>query len=510
MRLVTAAEMRELDRRTIEQAGVPSLQLMEAAGRAVSDAVRELLPRPRRGPVVIVAGKGNNGGDGLVVARLLHDAGIPAEVCLLPAAAELSGDAATNFHRAWWLGVSIYPQASVELLNQRLARAAVIVDAVLGTGASGEVHGPAREAIAAMNSAAAPVVAVDIPSGVHADTGALLGDAVCAEITVTMGLPKLGLFQYPGRAYVGRVQVADIGIPDRIVDSAGLNGYLAEEADVAAMLPARPADMHKGAAGRLLVVAGSVGMTGAAALCALAAMRSGAGLVFLACPRSLNDILEVKCTEVLTRPLPETVDRSLALEAEAELLAQAAEVDAVVLGPGVSQHPETAELVRRLARALPVPTVIDADGLNAFAGRAEELADRPAPTILTPHPGEMSRLTGRSIAEISADRPAAARELAAHTGAVVVLKGAGTVTCAPEGEMWVNPTGNQALASGGTGDVLAGMMGAFLAGGAAPLHAAVAAVWYHGRAAEVVAPPGRRGLLASDLLDVLPELFPNA
>lgn len=508
MKLTTAAEMRELDRRAIEGRGIPGLALMEAAGGAATHAVRELLPDAGRGPVVIVAGKGNNGGDGFVVTRLLYDAGVPVEVCLLTTASNLSGDAAVNCNRCLKLGVTVHQEATPALLQSRLATASVIVDAALGTGLSGQVRGLALAAIEAINASTAPVVAVDIPSGIDADTGAILGAAVRADVTVTFGLSKIGMHQFPGREYCGQVRVADIGIPSDLVAEANLRANLTEASDAAAMLPPRPLYMHKGVAGRLLVVAGSVGMTGAATLASLAAMRSGVGLVYLACPESLNDILEVKCTEVMTQPLPETDARSLAAAAEGPLLDLADEMDAVVIGPGLSQHPETAEVIRSLALAAKVPLVIDADGLNAFADRADELAARAAPTVMTPHPGEMSRLTGLSTDEIADDRCVAARMLATVADAVVVLKGAGTVIAAPDGEVWINPTGNQGLASGGAGDVLAGMVGALLAGGSDALPAAVAGAWYHGRAADEAASGDGRGLIASDLLAALSLVFP--
>lgn len=508
MKLVTAEQMRALDRRTIEEWGLPGMVLMENAGRAVVQAVAELL-NGGAGPVVVVAGKGNNGGDGFVVARWLAWAGIEVEVCLLTAGEELTGDAATNYAFATRAGVTIFEGAERELLDDRLDRAALIVDGVLGTGVSGEVRGSAAAAIAAMNAAPAPVVAIDIPSGVHADTGAILGDAVWAHTTVTFALPKVGLYQYPGRERCGQIIVAPIGMARALTEDDALTTNLTLDEDAAWMLPGRVPEMHKGDAGRLLVIAGSAGMTGAAALAGHGAARAGAGLVYIACPQSLNDILEVKCTEVLTRPMPETEARSLALAAEEELAGAAAGVDAVVLGPGLSQHEETAELARRLALRIEAPLLIDADGLNAFAGLAAELADRPGATVLTPHPGEMARLTGLSIGAIGADRLAAARALAEQSGAVVVLKGAGTVTAAPDGEAWVNPTGNEGMASGGMGDVLSGMIGAFLAGGAPALEAAVAGVFYHGRAADLAAQPGRRGLVASDLLNLLPSVFPG-
>ncbi len=510
MKLVTASEMRELDRRTIEQWGLPGQVLMENAGRAVVQAAAELFDEVGRGPVVIVAGKGNNGGDGFVAARWLHCAGVDAEVCLLAAGDELSGNAAANFAIAARMGVPIYEQAGRALLDERLRRAALIIDGVLGTGISGQVRGSAREAIAAMNAAPAPVIAIDIPSGVDSDTGAILGDATWAHTTVTFALPKIGLYQYPGRERCGQIIVAPIGMAPQLTEADELRTNLTLDDDAAWMLPGRAPDMHKGDAGRLLVVAGSVGMTGAAALAALGATRSGAGLVYVACPESLNDILEVKCTEALTRPMPETEARSLALSAEESIVQMGAEMDAVVLGPGLSQHEETAELARRLATRLELPMIIDADGLNAFAGRVEELSARDVPAIITPHPGEMARLTGRSIGDIQADRVSAARGVAGAANAVVVLKGAGTVIAAPDSEAWVNATGNEGLAGGGSGDVLSGMIGAFLAGGASALHAAVAGVFYHGRAADVAAQPGRRGLVAPALLDVLPTVFPPA
>lgn len=508
MKLVTADEMREMDRRTIEDWGMPGVVLMENAGRAIADLCDRLLQEMAPGRTVVVAGKGNNGGDGFVVARWLHWAGHEVEVLLLAEGDELSGDAATNYRFAKRMGVAIREQATRAVMDERLAGARLIVDGVLGTGVSGEVRGSAREAIEAMNAADAPVVAVDIPTGVDGDSGAILGDAVWAAYTVTMAVPKIGLYQYPGRERCGEIMVAPIGMPRELTEAEELRTNLTQESDAAWMLPGRSPDMHKGDAGRLLVIAGSVGMTGAAAMTALAATRSGAGLVYVACPESLNDVLETKCTEVLTRPMPETDARSLALAAEERLVEFADGMDAVVLGPGLSQDDESAELARRLAMRLELPMVIDADGLNAFAGRAEQLRERPAPTVITPHPGEFARLTERSIGEVQADRLSAARDLARRAEVIVLLKGAGTVIAAPDGEAWVNPTGNAGLASGGTGDVLSGMIGAFLAGGSTALQAAVAGAFYHGRAAEIAAGPGERGLVAPMLLEVLPGIFP--
>ncbi len=507
MKLAYADEMREMDRRTIEDWGMPGAVLMENAGRSVTAVCEELLEELPAGPVVIVTGKGNNGGDGFVAARWLHWAGYEIEVCLLPRLDELSGHAAINARFARQMGVPIHEEAGGELLGERLDRAVLIVDGVLGTGISGEVRGAARAAIEAINAAGAPVVAIDIPSGVDADTGAILGEAVRAHTTVTFALAKVGMYQYPGRGHCGQIIIAPIGMSRELTESAELRTNLTTSEDAEEMLPARSLNMHKGSAGRLLVVAGSVGLTGAAAMAALAATRAGAGLVTIACPESLNDILEVKCTEVMTRPMPETPQRSLAPEAEDAIAEFAEGADAVVLGPGLSRHEPTAELARRLAKRIELPMLIDADGLNAFDGRADELRERPAPTVLTPHPGEFARLTGRGVPEIEAQRLQAARELAERTGCVVLLKGAGTVIAEPAGEAWINPTGNDGLASGGSGDVLSGIIGAFLAGGSSALHAAVAGAYYHGRCAEVAAKDGLRGMVPPKLIEVLPRVL---
>jgi ADP-dependent NAD(P)H-hydrate dehydratase / NAD(P)H-hydrate epimerase len=336
----------------------------------------------------------------------------------------------------------------------------------------------------------------------------VLGTVPAAEITVTFGLAKQGLYLYPGRAYCGRIRVAEICLCPIPTADTTLKTYVTELADVASVLPVRAADAHKGDAGRVLVVAGSTGLTGAAAMSALAAARCGAGLVSLACPGELNAILEAKCTEVMTAPLMDHncgFLRPRNTEAAAQL---AAEADVVVLGPGLGSEATTREFVADLLALIACPVVLDADGLNAFAGRAELLADCPGELVITPHPGELSRLLDAPITKLQADRLQAAGICADLTGAVVVLKGAGTVTTAPGGETWINPTGNCGMASGGMGDILSGMIGALLAAGAKPLAAAYAAVWMHGRAADIAAEQiGPRGYLATDLLELLPQVY---
>lgn len=515
MKLVTSQQMRAIDKAAIEGYGIPGVVLMENAGRAVAQAAAQMASATAPDAhILVVCGRGNNGGDGFVAARHLRNQGRSVydgelsrtvEVCLLVEADELSGDAAVNYNIARQMDLTIKESAQAEELGASLEAADLVIDAILGTGISGEVRGVARMAIEAINQANLPVIAVDIPSGVSADTGAILGEAIKAERTLTFGLAKIGHYSYPGRKYCGEIEIVDISLPADLVAQQDLPTNLITRAEAVAMLPARWADMHKGDAGRLVIVAGSVGMTGAAALAGLGAARSGAGLVTLAVPASLNDIMEAKCTEVMTLPLPETDQRSLASAAAEQIQQFAAGCEAVALGPGISQVADTAELARNLIARLPQPLVIDADGLNACAADPQILQHRPGPTIITPHPSELSRLISTPISEIQQDRVGATRRAAADLDCVVVLKGAGTVIAIPQGEAWINSTGNSGMASGGVGDVLTGVIGALLAGGATPLAAAVSGVYYHGLAGDLAAEQkGERGLIASDLLEQLP------
>jgi NAD(P)H-hydrate epimerase len=478
--LVTARTMRALDRHTIETLGVAGDVLMESAGRAVAAVVLARLPRG--GAVLVICGSGNNGGDGLVVARQLKLLGVPVRTLCVGEPEKLRGDAARNLTRARALEVPIEGPGWLERTDDLSQWAepgrAVVVDAIFGTGLTRTVDGAAARAIAAIDrwGQRGPVVAVDLPSGLHADSGQVLGAAVSAEITVTIGLPKLGLALEPGRSHAGRVVVARVGIADRATF------------------------------GHVLVVAGSPGKTGAAALAARGAGRAGAGLVTIACPAGIADILEVKCTESMTAALPDTTERCLAASAEKAILELGAEREAIALGPGLGMHPETVALVRAVAAGLDAPLVIDADGLNALAAAGGTLLGRSAPTIVTPHPGEAARLLGATVASINLDRVESAKRLASETGAVVLLKGAASVVAAPDGRVLVNPTGGPALATGGTGDVLTGIVAALLAQGTAPFEAAGLAAYLHGFAGDrIAARAGPLGLQASDLADEIPD-----
>jgi NAD(P)H-hydrate epimerase len=507
--LVTARTMRALDRHTIETLGVAGDLLMESAGRAVAAVVLERLPRG--GSVLVVCGSGNNGGDGLVVARQLQLLGVPVRTLCVGEPEKLRGDAARNLTRARALEVPIegpgWLERSDDLSQWAEPGRAVVVDAIFGTGLTRTVDGAAARAIAAIDrwGRRGPVVAVDLPSGLHADSGQVLGAAVSAEITVTIGLPKLGLVLEPGRSHAGRVVVARVGIADRAPDALA-DATLWTGAAAGTLLPERPAAGHKGTFGHVLVVAGSPGKTGAAALAARGAGRAGAGLVTIACPAGIEEILEVKCTESMTAALPDTAERCLAASAEKAILELGAERDAIALGPGLGMHPETVALVRAVAAGLDAPLVIDADGLNALATAGGSLSGRSAPTIVTPHPGEAARLLGATVASINQDRVESAKRLASETGAVVLLKGAASVVAAPDGRVLVNPTGGPALATGGTGDVLTGMVAALLAQGTAPFEAAGLAAYLHGFAGDRIASQaGPLGLQASDLADEVPS-----
>ncbi|MBW1916457.1 MAG: NAD(P)H-hydrate dehydratase [Deltaproteobacteria bacterium] len=509
MKLLTAAQMRQLDRQAIEEIGIPSIVLMENAGRTTYQILRREFP-DLSGPVLVIAGRGNNGGDGFVVARYLAHEGLPVEVLLLAEKAQVRGDALTNLDILEQIGVRVEEVTSGEALLPRIRdvyNSELIVDAMFGTGLNAEVRGLYQQVIELLNELPVPVLAVDFPSGLCADSGQPLGVAVEAAVTVTYGWPKLGQILPPGRDYVGRLWQVDISIPPALAATMPIE--LAEAEELRSLMPSRPFASHKGTYGHLLVIAGSEGKTGAATLTALAGLRVGAGLVTAGVPASLNDILEVKLTEAMTLPLPEASGaRALGTAALAPLEAFWAGKSAIALGPGLGTHPETAQLVRDLVRRSPVPMVIDADGLNALADELTCLEAASAPIILTPHPGEMSRLVGITTKDIQSQRLEQAQELSRRYNVIVVLKGAQTVVAAPDGRLSLNPTGNPALASGGTGDVLTGMIGGFLAQKLAAFDAARLGVYLHGLAADQWANlQGECGLLAGELLDELPEVI---
>ncbi|HSB73941.1 MAG TPA: NAD(P)H-hydrate dehydratase [Candidatus Methylomirabilis sp.] len=509
LKVVTAQEMQELDRRATAEYGIPSLLLMEHAGAETAREIREAIPAASGGRVVVLCGRGNNGGDGFVVARHLLARGAQVETFLLARREEVKGDARVNLEILEKLRAAptqITEASGLGALVDRVAASDLVVDALLGTGTRGPVEGLFAEAIQAVNRAGRPVAAVDIPSGLIADSPEAAGPAVRAALTVTFALPKPCLLLHPAAGYAGSVRVADIGIPRALLQDPTLRLGLLEAADVVAAFPPRDPASHKGTFGHVLVVAGSVGKTGAAALCALAAQRGGAGLVTLGVPESLNDILEVKLTEVMTEPLPETEARTLAGDSLKPLLALAEGKSAVAIGPGLTTHPSTRQLVCDLLTTLRLPMVLDADGINALEGRAEILARATGPVILTPHPGELSRLLRLTRTELLARRISVAQETAAAHHVTLVLKMARSLIAGPGGEIAIVPTGNPGMATGGTGDVLTGLIAGLLAQGMAPGLAAQAGAYVHGLAGDLAATRlGQEAMLAGDLLDCLPQ-----
>jgi NAD(P)H-hydrate epimerase len=508
MKVLTAAAMQELDRRTIREAGIPGVALMENAGRAAAEVIATRFAGLFPGPVLILCGRGNNGGDGLVIARLLHAAGWDVRTVLLADRAAVGGDAATMLARHQQVGADLRDAPDEPRLAEACAAAGgcrLYVDALFGTGFAHAPQGVAASAITWLNRQEAPVVAIDLPSGVDASSGAIPGVAVRATLTVTFAFPKVGLVSYPGAGCAGEVITVPIGIPEEIASSAPAEVVLVDATAAKAMLPSRPVDGHKGTFGHLLVVAGSTGKSGAAVMAATAGLRGGAGLVTLACPAGMQQVAACHSVEIMTAPLPE-VAGAVSLQALDELLLLAGDKEAVAVGPGLGTTDEAGALVRRFLRENALPAVVDADGLNALAGHLEVLAQRRGrETILTPHPGEMARLCGLSVAEVQADRVGAAGRFAREHGVVVLLKGARTVVACPDGRLYINSSGHPGMASGGMGDVLTGLVGGLLAQGLGAAAAAALGAYLHGLAGDRLRPLfGEAGLLATDLLRELP------
>ncbi len=497
MRLVGSAEMHEIDRTAIDAFGIPALTLMDRAGRAVAEAALDAAGP--KGRFVVICGGGNNGGDGFVAARLLCGAGRDARVFALVPAEKLSPDARAVREQAQRAGVPI--DEGVELAPLDAGVGDVVVDAIFGTGLSRAPEGTFAEAIARIDTArvaGARVVAVDVPSGLSADTGKPLGPCVRADRTVTFGFDKRGLVLHPGAAYAGEVSVADIGIPPEAARRVPVGCELLTDVEVRVLVPPRARDAHKGDAGRLLVVAGSAGKTGAAYLALTGALRGGAGLVTLAARQEVLPFALAGRPEATSAAL--TGEGPLSRGDLQPLLEAAKDADAIAIGPGIPRGPETAELIRAFLERARLPAVVDADALNAFAETPSVLALLGVPLVLTPHPGEMARLCGKSIAEVQADRIGIAVDRARAWKATVVLKGAGTVVADPDGPPAIVSRGNPGLATGGTGDVLTGLCGALLAGGLPPPAAGRVAAFVHGKAGDIAAARfGERGLVAGDL-----------
>jgi len=517
MKILTAAEMREVDRLTTERYGVPSLTLMENAGKSVADFIAARFPDFKRRPVIVLCGKGNNGGDGFVAARHLLKMGANVQAYLVGDPREVKGDAATNLNR--WKkskGKLFVDRPGKPAAPAEFAGDAIVVDALLGTGIRGPVEGRLAEVIAAVNRCkpAADVVAVDIPSGLQADTGEIPGPVIVADYTITFTAPKPGLLLGASPPHVGELLVRQIGSPPELIEEIGKrNLRWSEPAEFARFAAARKPEGHKGDYGHALIVAGSVGKSGAAVLASWAALRAGAGLVTVATPEPVLPIIAAHTPEVMTEPLAATRAGTISERAlEGGLFASLLKGKrALAMGPGLTTQEETQSFVRAIVKGQSnIPIVLDADGLNAFAGRAAELKDHNGLLALTPHPGEMARLTGRTTADIQANRVEIARRAAADWNVLVILKGHHTVVAAPDGSAYINSTGNPGMGTGGTGDVLTGMLAGLTAqyGGVFWHQTLAFGVYLHGLAGDIpFADHNGAPLMASDLIRAIPRAY---
>ena len=503
--------MQEMDRRTIETHGIPGLELMEKAGRGATRVLLDQFDAHTKAGVGIICGKGNNGGDGFVIARCLAEKGIAVSVYLLAKTAALKGDAAANYNRLAPLNVEIIEipdEDAFSKIKPRLSDHGLLVDAILGTGLTSDVRGLFKTVINFINELnrdGVAVFAVDIPSGLNADTGQPCGTCIRAQGTATFGLAKIGHFTYPGAEYTGSLEIIDIGIPGSVVQAVGPKQSLLTSAQIRTYLQPRSPDAHKGRTGHLLVIAGSPGKTGAAAMTAVSAMRAGAGLVTLGIAKSLNPILEAQVLEVMTAPLPESQNGILAAGALDSIKKLAAGKTCLAIGPGIGQARGTQSLARKIISQSRIPVVIDADGLNNLAGQTQLLKRLKAPAVLTPHPGEMARLMDVTPAEIQQNRLQCARNFATNFKVHLVLKGAATVIAHPDGSAYINSTGNPGMASGGMGDVLTGVLAGFITQGFTPEAATHAAVYLHGAAADTLAKTiGPVGYLAGEVMNAIP------
>jgi len=501
MKLATSAQMRELDQLAINKEGIPSSALMMSAAAHIVQTAKEVMGENRR--AAIYCGSGHNGGDGIAAAVLLAKEGYELRVFLVGGRDKMAEDTREMERRLGELDCKMETfDPELREAETWAAAGGVVIDAIFGMGLNAPLRGKPLAAVEQINRLNVPVVSADIATGIAADTGKILGTAVRAAHTVTFTLPKVGNFVGDGLLHAGCVKVVDIGIPQNLINRIKCQNYLIAKDSVS--LPARRQNMHKGDAGKLLLIGGSVGYTGALVLAANAALRSGAGLVFLGVPESIYAITAANTTEAMAFPLPAT-EGKLNMQAFPALLERMNHCDAVLIGPGMGRSAETTQLVTELIRAAQVPVIIDADGLNAVSEHIHILDEASAPLILTPHDAEFARLVGDQSSD---SRLEAARTFAIRRGCTVVLKGPGTISAFPEGTVCVNTTGNPGMATGGSGDVLAGMITAF-AGQGLPLPQAVyTAVWAHGRAGDLAAAElGQYSMLPSDVVELLPEVL---
>lgn len=508
MYIVTASEMQQMDKSTIDY-GLPGRVLMENAGCGAAQILFKRFCAKGYKKVGILAGRGNNGGDGFVIARRLAQKGIDVTVYLLSKASLVKGDAMENLKLLYPLEIPVVEITDREsfIANQiSMQNREIWADAIFGTGLKSSIEGTIKDVIIFINSLEKPVVAVDISSGIDSDNGQIHGECIHAAVTATFGYAKIGHYLYPGARYSGEIEIVDIGIPSFIADKIGPKQCLLTHERISSILKPRRNDAHKGSTGHVFVCGGSPGKTGAAAMTAMAAMRAGAGLVTLGVPQSLHPVIESTTLEVMSCPLSENSEGFLSESSFDAIMHNVSGKKCIAIGPGLGTDPSTKKLVVRLLSEVQIPVILDADGLNLLAGQTDELKKLKSTAVLTPHPGEMSRLTGIPVSQIQKSRVDCAREFAMEFNVHLVLKGAGTVIAHPDGRVFINSTGNSGMASGGMGDILTGIIAGFIAQNYPVEDAAKLGVFLHGAAGDALSESmGPFGYLASDMLKILPE-----
>lgn len=509
MYVVTPSEAKAIDQRAIDEFSIPGIVLMENAALKTVDIIRKKYIKDCcSGKVVVLVGGGNNGGDGMAIARHLMLGGIELEVFIFSPEDRITGDAKTNLDILKKLQAAIRwveDRNDLSLLDRELKGACLVIDSLFGTGLCRDIEGIVYEAIEKVNSHNVPVVAVDIPSGIHGENGHVMGIAIKADDTVTFGYPKRGHILFPGREYTGELHVVPISLPSDSAEAEGVSGFTLGDMEVAMGLKERPSDGHKGTFGHVAVIAGSTGMTGAACLTSMAALRTGAGLVTLGVPASLNPIFENKLTEVMTVPLEDKGTGYLLSSGMEEIKKLITGKDVLAIGPGWGKNCDGLEILRNILAEFSIPIVIDADALNHISQDMELLSKHRGPVIITPHPGEMARLTIKSIKEVVEHPVDTAQKLARDYDIIVLLKGATSVVAHPDGRIYFNRSGNSGMGTGGSGDVLTGVIASFIAQGYSPYDAAVFGCYIHGRAGDYAKDRlGEAGMVAGDILDALP------
>ncbi len=507
--VVTAQEMRNIDSRAINTIGIPGYSLMERAGLEVVESCLDDFGPVSGKSVSVFCGKGNNGGDGLVIAREMKRLGGIVTAYIFAKQSELKGDPLSKYTTLKKMGIPVRHITSPAQLIEIPEDFDITIDALLGTGVHGEVTGIIGAAIRKINSQSAVVVSVDLPSGLNTDNGTFIGTCVSADVTVTMGLLKRGLLLHPGAMVAGEVVIADIGFPERAISPERVKTFFIEKSDVVSHLPRRMPYFHKGDCGRILVIGGSPGMTGAPAMSTNAALRSGAGMTLLGVPKSLNTVLEQKVTETMTLPLSETESGALSRDAEEKILDALVWADVLAIGPGVGRDEQTIKLVHSILEQCELPAVIDADALYAVSKKPGILKKREADTVITPHVGEFSRLIRTNDANLlDTERIELCRKYARHFRSVVLLKGAPSITASPEGEIFINPTGNAGMATAGSGDVLTGVIAAIIGQGVDVVEATITGAYIHGLAGDFAADEfGEISMMATDIINYLPYAF---